>query len=150
MKPRAHAWLSSPGMRLLTQKRAHQLWWLCLKAGFCYAQGQFLFLLCAPHCLICPAQPCSCSWSCWPNDPSIWTSSQGAVGEAEDWKQGSWEGSQTEYMRWTNPAVGYLARKGALPMTFHYQSEEAAPPFWWYSGFSNGFVPLNLLIILFF
>ena len=44
-KPRAPVWLSSPGMHFLTQDRAHQFRWLCLKAGVCYVRGRFLFPL---------------------------------------------------------------------------------------------------------
>lgn len=150
LKPRAPAWLSSPGMHFLPQERAHQLRQLCLKAGLCYMRGHFLFPLYASQSMA-PFTQQSHAAAHGPADQMILTwgwAARDAGGEGETWKLGSWEGSQVECMRWTSLAVGclavgYLARKAAILMTFHYWSEEAVPPFWWYSGFNNGFVSLK-------
>lgn len=95
-KPRAPARLSSPGVHFLTQERAHQLRWLCLKAGLCCVQGHFIFPLHAFQS-IWPHLASTAAYG--PADQMIWSCGQaarGAGGEAEAWNLGSWEGSQAE------------------------------------------------------
>lgn len=108
LKAGAPAWLSSPGMHFLTQGRPYQLRWLCLKVGLCYVQGHFLFSV---HGLICPAQPCSTSWTCWPDEfsggveqpgvqevrqrPGSWAAEKGPklnIWDGQAWQRCTWQG----------------------------------------------------------